>query len=261
MHGFTPDFWCIVSQHLQLGSPDHFPNDLYKLSDLHKAAHYILHGTPSAALITSTLLPVPMTHSASARPKIKTEDITALLKHINDTMAKLLMAHVTPQRPPPLKNMNCHFCRLPDHLGWNCMVTADYITQGKCRQNTEGLIVLWTGAFIPHDILGRYLKDHIDKWHNHNPGQNNTGQLMYNVLLHAVIKLHSHALATCWTHSDLFDDLPMLSTDQHIQTLEWKLLQLHARNAAPKTWSKGPPVCEAEEEPKEAQLKQKVLWP
>jgi hypothetical protein len=196
VRGFTPEFWRIVSQCLQLKNPDHFPDDPYDLSEVHEAARYVLHGTPSTIPTTSTSLSAPATLSAPARPEIKTEDVAALLERINDTMAKLLMAQATPQRPPPPKNNNCHFCGLPDHLGRNCMVAADYITQGKCRRNTEGLIVLPTGAFIPRDIPGRYFKDRIDEWHIRNPGQATTRQLMYNVLSHTVADPRSHSLAT-----------------------------------------------------------------
>ena len=40
VHGFSPDFWHIVSQHLQLKNPDHFPDDPYDLKQIHEAAHY-----------------------------------------------------------------------------------------------------------------------------------------------------------------------------------------------------------------------------
>ena len=261
VRGFSPDFWRIVSQRLQLKNPDHFPDDPYELKQIHEAAHYVLHGTPSTVPAGSTAHPATANHSAPTHPEIKTEDVTALLERINDTMAKLLMAQAAPQRPSQPKNDNCHFCGLPGHLGRNCMVAADYITQGKCRRNTEGLIVLPTGAFIPRDIPGRYFKDRIDEWHVRNPGQINTGQLMYNVLSNAVAEPRSHSLATRRTHPDLFDDSPTLSTDQRIQTLERELLQLRARNAAPQTRSKGPPTRTVEEEPREAQPKRKAMRP
>jgi hypothetical protein len=133
IRGFTSEFWHIISQSIKLKNPDHFPNDPYDLSDIHKAACYILHGTPSVVPTTSTSLPVPATQSAVERPKIKMEDVTTLLECINNTMPKLLMAQVTLQRPPLPKNMNSYFCSLLDHLGQNCMVAVDYITQGKCR--------------------------------------------------------------------------------------------------------------------------------
>ena len=253
--GSSPNFWHIVSQCLQLKNPDHFPDNPYNLKQIHEAAHHILHGTASTVPAESTLHHTTVNQSGPMHPEIKTEDVMTLLECINNTMAKLLMVQAAPQRPSQPKNDNCHFCGLPGHLGCNCMVAADYIIQGKCKQNTKGLIVLPTSAFIPRNIPGRYFKDHIDKWHVCNPGQVNIGQLIYNVLSNAVAEPCSHSLATCSTHSNLFDDLSTLSTDQHIQTLEHELLQLHTRNATPQTQSTGPPTCNMEEEPKESQPK------
>ena len=54
VRGFSPDFSRIVSQRLQLKDPDHFPDDPYPLKDIHDAAHYVLHGTPSAIPVAST---------------------------------------------------------------------------------------------------------------------------------------------------------------------------------------------------------------
>ena len=131
--GFSPDFWCIVSQRLQLKNPDHFPDDPYDLKQIHEAAHYVLHSTPSTVPAESTSHPVLANQSTPIHPEIKTEDVMVLLERINDTMAKLLMAQAAPQRPPQPKNDNCHFCGLPGHLECNCMVAANYITQRKCR--------------------------------------------------------------------------------------------------------------------------------
>ena len=235
VRGFPPDLWRIVSQRLQLKEPDHFPDDPYDLNTVHEAARYVLHGTPSAHPAITTTSTTLATQPAPARTEIKTEDVAALLERINETMAKLLMAQANPQAQQPAQSMNCHFCGGPDHLGRNCMVAADYITQGKCRRNTEGLIVLPTGAFIPRDIPGRWFKDRLDEWHIRNPGQLAAGQLMYNVLSNAVSEPRSHVLATRRTHPDLFEDSLSLSTDQRIQTLERELLQLRARNVAPQT--------------------------
>lgn len=121
--------------------------------------------------------------------------------------------------------------------------------------------MLPTGAFIPRDIPGRYFKDRIDEWHKRNPGQNTTGQLMYNVMSNTVAEPRSHELATRRTHPDIFEESPTLATDRRIQTLERELLQLRARNAAPMTRSKGPPAREVEKIPEEAQPKRTVLRP
>ena len=51
--------------------------------------------------------------------------------------------------------------------------------QGKVRWNVDGKVVLTTGAFVPCNIVHRYLKDRIDEWHKRNPTQLAAAQLMY----------------------------------------------------------------------------------
>ena len=50
-HGFPPELWNRVTHRLQLKLPDHFPNDPYTLEEIHDAAHFVLHGTTSYALV------------------------------------------------------------------------------------------------------------------------------------------------------------------------------------------------------------------
>ena len=60
-------------------------------------------------------------------------------------------------------------------------VVEEYMRQGKVRRNVDGKVVLSTGAFVPRDIVSRYLKDRVDEWHKRNPGQLAAAQLMYMV--------------------------------------------------------------------------------
>jgi hypothetical protein len=270
VRGFPPDLWRIISQRLQLKEPDHFPDDPYDLEVIHEAARYILHGTPSAPPATATTATTSAQSLAPTRPEIKTEDVAALLERINETVAKLLVSQARPPRPPPTdragRSMNCHFCGDLEHIGRNCGVAADYIAQGKCKRNVEGLIVLPSGAFIPRDIPGRWFKDRLDEWHSRNPGQLAAGQLMYNVLSHAVSEPRSHVLATRNTHPNLFEEAPYaptpLSADQRILTLERELMQLRTRNSGPNTRANGPVVRDVDNtDAEEAQPKRRALRP
>jgi hypothetical protein len=264
VRGFPPELWRIISQRLQLKEPDHFPDDPYELSAIHEAARYVLHGTPSAPPTSATSTTAAITQSSPAVPQVKTEDFVSMMERMNDTMSKLLQAQANPPRQSSTRSMNCHFCGDLAHLGRNCGVAAEYIAQGKCRRNIEGLIVLPTGAFIPRDIPGRWFKERIDEWHNRNPGQMATGQLMYNVMSQAVTE--PRVVATRQTHPNLLQEstyIPSpLSTEQRIQSLERELLQLRTRRAEPRTRSKTQATCETDDEDIEkAQPKRKVLRP
>jgi hypothetical protein len=113
---------------------------------------------------------------------------------------------------------------------------SEYIRQGKARRNPEGKVILSTGAFVPRDIVGRYLKDRIDEWHLRNPGQLAKDQLMYTILSNGIAeppKPGQYTMATRATHPDILDtcalSTPPLTTQERIDSLERELLALRAR--------------------------------
>ena len=73
------------------------------------------------------------------------------------------------------------FCRGPNHFVHECSEVAEYIRVGKCKKNMEGRIMLSMGTFIPQEILGNNLKDHVDEWHHHNPSQLATSLVMFTI--------------------------------------------------------------------------------
>jgi len=181
---------------LQLKLPDHFPDDPYPLDAIFKAAQYVLHGTNSTLLVTSTNSMALTTGQANAvKAEIKTEDLAAILKHLTETFIKALSSQqqnncaTTSDRPPcpsPGGGGNCNFCGLPEHFICNCMEVLEYIKDGKCKHNTEGKVILPGGAYVPRNISGQWLHDRIDEWHCCNPNQFSAGQMMYRVLANGI---------------------------------------------------------------------------
>jgi hypothetical protein len=49
-------------------------------------------------------------------------------------------------------------------------VVGQYTRDGKIKKNVDGRVVLSMGVFVPRMIPGIWLKDRVDKWHKHNPG-------------------------------------------------------------------------------------------
>ena len=107
--------------------------------------------------------------------------------------------------------------------------------QGKVGRNVDGKVVLSTGAFVPCDIVGRYLKDCVDEWHKCNPSQLAVVQLMYTVLSNEISEPQlttKYTMATHETHHDLFDIgtnmlTPLsLSAQECIDSLEHELFAL-----------------------------------
>ena len=136
---------------------------------------------------------------------------------------------------PGNPQIGCTFCSSLKHFIRSCDVVEEYMRQGKVRRNIDGKVVLSTGAFVPHDIVGRYLKDHIDEWHKCNSNQLAAAQLMYPVLSNKISELQlasKYTMAMCKTHPDLFDIstnmlTPLsLSVQEHIDSLECELFAL-----------------------------------
>jgi hypothetical protein len=87
----------------------------------------------------------------------------------------------------------------------------------------------------PCDIVGRYLKDHVDEWHKRNSSLLAAAQLMYTVLSNEISEPQltlEYTMATCKTHPGLFDIgtnmliASSLSAQEHIDSLECELLAL-----------------------------------
>ena len=52
-----------------------------------------------------------------------------------------------------------------------------------------------SGAFVLREIPGKYLKERIEEWHHHNPGQTAAAQMLYHVLSNGIsentVSLHT----------------------------------------------------------------------
>jgi hypothetical protein len=80
-----------------------------------------------------------------------------------------------------IENLHYIFCGLQGHFISDRLVCQSYITDGKCKKNSDRKIVLPNGQFTPHSIPGRYIKEHIDEWHKRNPSTSTSSSLMYEI--------------------------------------------------------------------------------
>ena len=85
--GFPQKLWTKVAHQLQLKFPDHFPNDLYTLEQIHNAVWFVLHGTASLSLtLDDTRTPAPMMASIV---KAKPTKLTTLSNMMKQAISKL----------------------------------------------------------------------------------------------------------------------------------------------------------------------------
>jgi hypothetical protein len=65
----------------------------------------------------------------------------------------------------------CNFCGLPGHFIRECKAVVEYTRAGKCKRNPEGRVVLPAGSMVPRSIIGTWLRNRVDEYHQQNPGQ------------------------------------------------------------------------------------------
>ena len=168
--GFPQKLWTKVAHQLQLKFPDHFPDNLYTLEQIHDAARFVLHGTVSLSLtLNDTCTPAPtMTSVAKAKPT----ELTTLIDMMKQAISKLgTLSALAPQAKPPAsapRDHRCHFCG-GEHWKSSCEVLKEYICDGKCILRNDGRITLPGGHFIPGSIARKTIREHLDKWHRQNP--------------------------------------------------------------------------------------------
>ena len=108
-HGLPPELWSQVSYQLQLKFPDHFPNDLNTLEQIHDTMCFVLHSTVASAPMldyshacTLTIMPAIKTKFTELSMLIDTmKQFVAMLNTQSkpSTPTDLLMASVQPALP------------------------------------------------------------------------------------------------------------------------------------------------------------------
>ena len=147
---------------------------------------------------------------AKTEPTIKSEDLSALIEIMKQTIAKLSNQGNQSKSSAP-RDLRCHFCG-GNHFKNSCDILKEYIRDGKCMLRDDGRIALPGGRFIPGSIAGKWFKERLDEWYRQNPQPSSTT----NSLLLGV--LPEPAAATF-----------QLSSEECIQSLEKELFALRTR--------------------------------
>jgi hypothetical protein len=199
VRGFQPPLWSRIARRLELKLPDHYPDDPYELSDIHEAAKFVLAGSTNSFTSTTSTSSTSPNRPSTLSPTestshIKVEDLTKILDRFATTIAAALANsnnhsnNSAPRinsttRQDPSEPLLCIFCGLQGHFISECLTCQAYITDGKCKKNSEGKIVLPNGQFTPRSIPGRFIKDRIDEWRRRNPESTSTASptLLYGI--------------------------------------------------------------------------------
>ncbi len=223
--GFPNHVWDAIARRLQIKLPDHHPADPYDLADIYAATQFVLQGTNKGESTLSSMpthsfrdaaparpseipypIPVPQPQSTvrvkeePVEPQVKMEHINQLIKlgemllqlNSNDRFQRAQQGSFL-SGPPQQSSyantatgQNCSFCGEIGHFIRECLKVEEMIKEGKCRRNIDGKIVLSTGAWVPRNIQGTWLKDRIEEWHRQNPGQTGIVNHMMNAIVEPV---------------------------------------------------------------------------
>src|ERR1700678_3864317 len=226
LQGFQGHLLTAIMNRLQLKNMDRHPSMRYKINEVYKSARFILQSSVNMGSLTlpkAEVIPTQVTTNSG----IKLEDLNLLFKNFGRTLIAALSV-VGANKPNPVNctsdSKECNMCG-GLHFIRECTVVDEYIKVRKARRNHEGKVVLSTGAFVPRDIPGRWLKERIDEWHRRHPNQ------MENVastLVHTISKglLNSHITSSVAPETN---PAYQLTTTDRIATLEAELFNLHAR--------------------------------
>ncbi|KAF7305719.1 hypothetical protein HMN09_00725200 [Mycena chlorophos] len=211
-----------VTNRMQLLKPSNHADDPYDISDLYAATKYCLGGAATYTMPISDL-PTP----SAPEPAVKTDPaIAALLSSMTD-LIKVMTVQSQLSAAGNANNSNsssgtrqprlCGFCKSTTHLFGACDQIDPAIRDGLCKRNNNGKLVLPNGSFVPREIEGDCLLARFRKWHELNPGNKVTAQLIVE-------------LVTDTKPAPPF----VLSDEQRMETLLTELNALRTRQAARK---------------------------
>ena len=235
IRAFPSALLTAVMNRLQLKDADHHPSIPHKIEKVYEAARFILQGYSvfTQNLITASNSQPPPTQQQSqsqsspsspqaTTPSPKNEDLGSLIAGFTKSIIDAI--HSTQPRGPPRSQdgkIECNYCG-EEHFIRDCPHVITDTQAGKCRRNQEGKVILSTGAFVPRDVTGKYLRDRINEWHRRHPNQ-----LAAATLIHTIDKriVDAQPPPTQTTYQ--------LTTNDRIAVLEAELFNLRARRPHP----------------------------
>jgi hypothetical protein len=238
LRGFQPRLLAAINNRLQMKDPDHHPNIPHTVQDVYEAARFILQGattapqnyfSPTPPGVNPSFVPDGVVSMAKRDPSVKQEDLGSFLSEFTKTIVEAINNNNRGRYNNPAasssdsapRSTTCNFCGGP-HFMRECDKVDELIRAGKCKRNTEGKIVLPSGAYVPRDIPGTLLSERIEEWHRRNPNQLAAAALLHTIDNPTPKSINTYA--TTATHPF------QLSTSDRIATIEAELYNLRARN-------------------------------
>jgi metal-sulfur cluster biosynthetic enzyme len=236
LRAFQPRLLGAINNRLQMKSPDHHPNVPHTIKDVYEAARFILQSAttapqnyfaPTPPNVNPSFVPDGAVSIAKREPSVKQEDFGSLFSEFTKSIVEALNQNSHGRTNPGAPSQNsvtrgCNFCGGP-HFIRECEEVNRMIQEGLCKRNSEGKVVLPSGAYVPRDIPGNLLSERIKEWHRRNPNQVAAASLLHTV--GPMISASSHI-----PQNAVSKPLFQLSTSDRIATIEAELYNLRSRN-------------------------------
>ncbi|KAJ6461521.1 hypothetical protein C8R47DRAFT_1241006 [Mycena vitilis] len=226
--------WDRVDRRLQIKRPDVHPQDPYSVQDIYDAVDFVLADT-------SIVPPSTATAKASVSSEVKQETVLEAVQQLLKFVATQSQLGQQPNAAPavqynpspPQRPDGCTYCSDLAHYINRCPTVQTDIDAGKCRRDSDGRIVLPSGAYVPRRITGANLRARIEEWHRQNPGQLASAQLVLDIAQDQRPQVQSpHTVASSF----------QLTTEQRIQSLEREIYALRTRAQVKAAVDAGEPV-------------------
>ncbi|KAK6996172.1 hypothetical protein R3P38DRAFT_3073060 [Favolaschia claudopus] len=95
-----------------------------------------------------------MTHVPDSPPTL-----AKLLELLSKLIELISASFATPApAPPPRRPVACSYCSSPRHLIRHCPRVLADIRSGLCKRNALGRVVLPSGLYVPHSVVGPNLR-------------------------------------------------------------------------------------------------------
>ena len=237
LRAFQPRLLAAINNRLQMKNPDHHPNKPHTVKDVYDAARFILQSattapqnffSPTPPNVNPPFVPDGAVGIAKREPTVKQEDFGSLFTEFTKTIMDAINQNNRSKynrndssSDPNARNTNCNFCGGPHYIR-DCAKVEEMIAAGMCKRNSEGKVVLPSGAYIPRDIPGTLMSERIAEWHRRNPNQ-----------IAAVTLLNTIEQKSVLSTSPLPSILKpafQLSTSDRIATIEAELYNLRSRH-------------------------------
>ena len=231
LHVFDEVLQGKILMRLQIVLPNQHPSLPYEIGAVYDAAKWVLQGVSGTVATPAYSVPVTAVPSAEAG-FVKTEQLGAFLNDFKKSIVDALSTNRPRTQNQGFNGARSSKCMFDgcDAFIRDCPGVEEYIKQGKVRRNFEGKVIIGTGAFVPRDIPGEFLKDRVDEWHRRNPNQLIQGAISSNTTLFgAVVPNSTPVVPTPRVYTDAIPAY-QLSAQDRISALEAELFNLRVRH-------------------------------